>query len=345
MMELSVIIPVYNRAKMLAQALESLRWQTHKNFVVIVCDDASTANLAEIIKGFPDLDIQYHRFDKNAGQFMNAMRGLELCQTPYMKYLYSDDLFFPTALEHQLQALKQAPNAGVCLGGTIYFEVDSDQSQTKLLHFAIPYIPKPRASNAWAELEIYSSFDPPACTYRTEIFREVGGFNTDISGIADWEIFLALSAKYPVVAVNEPVCAMRDHADQVTKQFFLNSDSLFIKDILWMTSTSNPYRDRISLPPDQIKFLRHQVCWRILRMSLKSDGFSWPLLVKWMKIVKSNQMLVALILGFPGFFATNSRRKPRGLTNGLEKLDRDHYQGMIDSILFKRQNQLIAERS
>jgi glycosyltransferase involved in cell wall biosynthesis len=343
-MELSVIIPVYNRAKMLAQALESLRWQTYKDFVVIVCDDASTENLAEIVKGFPDLNIQYHRFEKNAGQFMNATRGLELCQTPYMKYLYSDDLFFPTALESQLQALKQAPKAGVCLGGTIYFELNSDQSQTKMVHFAIPYIPKPRASKEWAELEIYSSFDPPACMYRTKIFREVGGFNTDINGIADWEIFLALSAKYSVVSVDEPICAMRKHAEQVTKQFFLNSDSLFIKDILWMTSDSNPHRDRIALPPDQQKFLRHQICWRILRMSLKSDGFSLTLFRKWIRIVTFNGMLTPLILGFPKFFVTNSRRKPRGLTNGLEKLDLDHYQAMIDSILLQSRGQLFANR-
>lgn len=339
-MELTVIIPVYNRAKMLAQALESLRWQTHKDFVVIVCDDASTENLKEVVGRFPDLNIEYHRFEQNAGQFKNAMRGLELCQTPYMKYLYSDDMLFPNALETQMIALKQAPQAGVCLGGTIYFELDPDQREVKLVYFAIPYIPKTRSLKEWANLEIYSAFDPPACMYRTELFRETGGFNTNLGGIADWEIFLALSAKRPVAAVNEPVCAMRKHEEQVTSQFFLNSDSLFIKDILWMTSDANPYRSRVNLPVDQENFLRHQICWRILRMSLISDGFSLPLLRKWIKIVRANDMLVPLIFNFPRFFLTNSIRKPRGLTNGLEKLDCEKYKNMIVSTVLEKQNQI-----
>lgn len=332
-MELTVIIPVYNRARMLAQSLESLRWQTYKDFVVIICDDASAENLREVVDKFPDLKIEYHRYEANAGQFGNAMRGVELCQTPFMKLLYSDDLLFPTALEKQVKALQETPNAAVCLGGYIEFEVFPQETRISLYNSIFPYVAKSRTKKQWARLEEYSGFIPSACMYRTELFCNIGGFNTGLPGIADWEIYVALSSKYLTIAVNELVCAMRMHNEQVTKQYFLASDALEIKNVFLMTSNVNPYRERLGIPLSQQFFLRLEQCWKNLRVALSSKD-KILLLKKWLGIVVSNRMLLPFIFTFPWFVILKILRKPKGQTYPPSELLLEKCKDDICSIIF-----------
>jgi|GEM_PF-2948811 len=344
-MKLTVIIPIYNRSRMLAQALNSLHWQTYKNFTVIVADDASSENLQGVVEQFPAMNITYHRFDENLGQFQNAMRGASLCQTDFMKLLYSDDLLFPDALELQIKALEEMPESSICLGSYIEFEEFLDKKEITICKTLTPYIPASRSSKQWAKLENFNCFFPSACMYRTDIFHEIGGFNTTLSGIGDWELYVALSSRYPVVATDSAVCAMRLHQDQVTRKFFLNSDSLQIKDVIWMTSKANPYRARLNLPLIQQTFLRHQIFWRLLRMGIISGDDFFKLLSKWLKIAISNKMLTSLMLGFPFFLITHFLQKSRQQADFSKaiNIDIENYKLMIESLLFiTKENQNIS---
>lgn len=332
-MQLSVVIPIYNRSRMLAQALESLRQQTHKDFAVIICDDASTDSFNEVLKKFTDLKIEYHRYDENVGQFKNAMRGLRHCQTPFVKYLHSDDLLFPEAIEMQLKALQDTSKAAICLGGSIEFEELHDQRKVKLHSYLKPYVPTLKANQQWAKLEYYSGYLPSASVFRTELLREIGGFNTGLAGIADWEIFVALSSKYPVVAVEQPVCAYRFHPNQLTNNYFFDSeDAVLTKDVLWMTSSANPYRERLGLSSDQLFFMRQNIFWENLRIALNSD--QKLLLNKWLKLAISNQMLWPFIFGFPLFAIRKMLRKPKVQSIKDETFNREKYLEMISAILF-----------
>lgn len=336
-MKLTVIIAIYNRGWMLAQALESLRWQTYKDFVVIICDDASTENLKEVIDKFPDLKIEYHRYEANAGQFRNAMRGMEFCQTTFVKYLDSDDLLFPEALNKQLQALQDNQNAAISLGGILEFEELQEQNKVNLFNFSEPYVPESTAKGQWARLEEYRGYNPSASMYRTELFRNLGGFNTGLVGIADWEICVALSSKYPVVAVNDPICAYRLHAAQITKKYVVNSGGVCIKDVFWLTSNANPYRERLGLPLSQQLFLRLNECWTNLRAVLSSE-YKILLLKKWLEIVVSNKMLIPFIFAFPWFVTIKILRKPKVQTGASNSLNMEKYQDYICSILFNQKS-------
>jgi glycosyltransferase involved in cell wall biosynthesis len=339
-MELTVIIPVYNRAKMLSQALLSLRWQTYKNFMIIICDDNSKDNLQQVVENFSDLNIAYHRYDVNAGQFKNAMRGLELCKTPFVKYLDSDDLLFPEALEKQMKAFQEAPSSAICLGGIIQFEELSQQNTIQILNYSKPYVPEPRNEKDWAKLEEYNGFNPSACMYRTELFRNLGGFNTGLIGIADWEICVSLSSKYPVIAVDEPICAYRSHSNQITKNYFFNSDAVLSKDVLWMTSNANPYRERLGLPSEQLFFLRQNIFWENLRISLRSDD-KLSLLKKWLEMANANQMLLPFILGFLLFAIRKVLRKPQIKVSAVNSVNLEKHKAIICSILF---NEVLSSR-
>jgi glycosyltransferase domain-containing protein len=331
-MRITVIIPIYNRVKMLAQALESLRLQTYKDFVVMICDDASTDNLKEVAEKFTDLNIEYYRYEVNAGQFANAMRGVEKCKTQFIKFLYSDDILFPKALEQQAKALDKSSDIAVCLGG--YIEFEEEQNDISLYKIIAPYTPESRTGKKWARLEEYAGFIPSACMYRTDLFRNLGGFNTALPGIGDWEMFVALSYKYPVIAVDQPICAMRLHSDQVTKKCGVNSDAIYFKDVLWMTSNTNPYRERLGLPLSQQFFLRLDQCWVSLRIVFSAEN-KFSLIKKWLEIVYFNHMLIPFILAFPWFVAMKILRKPKLKTNIDDVINKEKYKDYICSIMFE----------
>ena len=320
-MKLTIVIPIFNRADMLAHSLESLSNQTFKDFVVIICDDASTQNLQEAISRFPDLNIEYHRFDKNAGQFKNAMRGLELCQTPLLKFLHSDDFLFPSGLEQQVQAMLNEADAALCLGGSIEFEKIQGQP-VSIRSYTKPYAAPARSKKQWTELESFNGSLPSACMFRTAAFRDIGGLNTGLTGIADWEVCVALQANYPVIEVDVPICAYRYHGDQVTRKFFFDTDeAILTKDLFWLTSHNNPHRDRLGLPAGQLTYLRHDIAWQNLRISLSSKQKQF-LLKKWWDHMHDNQMFGSFVLSFPVFVIRKLLRK------NLEQPKSDPHQGM-----------------
>ena len=327
-MELTIVIPVYNRADMLAQALESLRRQTLKEFVVVICDDASTENIKDTVDQFPDLSIEYHRFDKNAGQFKNAMRGLELCRTPLMKYLHTDDLLFPSALKKQVDVMQSTLGAAMCLGGILEFQEVQNRA-VEIINYEQPYVPC-RTKGKWADLENYRGHKPSAVMFRVDLLREIGGPNAGLFAIGDWEISVALSARYPILAVDEPVCAWRIHDNQVfNKLFFESEEDLLSRDVLWMTSGENPLKQRLGLPSGQLGHLRHDVAWQNLHKSSKSI----KMLRKWLIFMKNNHLFGSFILAFPLFVIRKLARKPAAATKTVENIHMDECRQTISALL------------
>ncbi|MGI0107072.1 glycosyltransferase family 2 protein [Salinimicrobium sp. WS361] len=107
---ISIIIPSYNRANLIADTLSSVVNQTHKNWEIIIVDDGSTDNTAEMIEPFlSDPRIKYLKRPEDKLPGGNAARnyGYEMSSGEYIKWLDSDDLLQPHCLELQLENLEQ----------------------------------------------------------------------------------------------------------------------------------------------------------------------------------------------------------------------------------------------
>lgn len=96
----SVVIPTYNRADLLKECLQSLAEQTFKSFEVLVCDDGSTDNTAEVVMSFQgQLDIK-HLVQENAGGPASPRNlGIKHAKYDWICFLDSDDLWSPKKLE------------------------------------------------------------------------------------------------------------------------------------------------------------------------------------------------------------------------------------------------------
>lgn len=107
---ISVIIPTYNRAYVLARAVNSLRAQTLSDWELIIVDDGSGDNTHETVTGFNDARIRYLH-QTNAGPSAARNHGLAHAKSDMIAYLDSDDAFYPAYLE---RVLKSSAHYGTC---------------------------------------------------------------------------------------------------------------------------------------------------------------------------------------------------------------------------------------
>lgn len=116
----SVIIPMYNSAKFIPQTLESLLYQTMKDFEVVVVDDCSTDNSVEVVEGFKErfatgggVKLSVIKLPKNTGTpCLPRNVGIQFARGKYLAFLDNDDFFFKTAFE-ELTTLAEENNADV----------------------------------------------------------------------------------------------------------------------------------------------------------------------------------------------------------------------------------------
>ena len=120
----STVIPVYNRARLLLDSVNSVISQTYRPVEIILVDDGSTDDtpnvLADLARRWPDLVKVVHQ--ANAGPGPARQRGLELARGDFVQFLDSDDLLLPDKFAHQVAALVASPEAQICYGRS--FEED-----------------------------------------------------------------------------------------------------------------------------------------------------------------------------------------------------------------------------
>jgi glycosyltransferase involved in cell wall biosynthesis len=110
--KVSVGLPVYNGSRFLAESIEAIRAQSYENFELIVSDNCSTDDTAEIAREYAALDprIRYVRNDRNLGAAANFNRTFELARGEYFKWAADDDLCTPDFLERCVGVLENDPS-------------------------------------------------------------------------------------------------------------------------------------------------------------------------------------------------------------------------------------------
>lgn len=105
----SVIIPVYNVEKFIERTLDSVLAQTYQEVEIILVDDRSTDNSAQVISKYVSEypQIKYHLQEKNMGAAVARNTALEMAQGRYVAFLDGDDEWYPQKLEEQLKLLKE----------------------------------------------------------------------------------------------------------------------------------------------------------------------------------------------------------------------------------------------
>ena len=122
----SVIVPVYNGANLLAETLNSIFAQTHSNFELILVDDASTDELDHLLASVGDTRFRLLRLDKNMGVANARNAGVRAACGEYIAFCDADDICLPERLALQLAYLLKNPENGLCGSGFVCFSALGD---------------------------------------------------------------------------------------------------------------------------------------------------------------------------------------------------------------------------
>ena len=112
--KVTVLMPVYNAAPFLAEAMRSILDQTFQDFEFLIIDDGSTDDSAAIIGACTDSRIRLAGNGRNLGLVASLNRGLELARGEYVARMDADDISLPERLERQVRFMDAHPQVGVC---------------------------------------------------------------------------------------------------------------------------------------------------------------------------------------------------------------------------------------
>lgn len=121
--KISIVVPVYNAEKYIAETIDSVLAQTEENFELLLVNDCSKDRSVEIINNYADPRIRLIEQPKNKGAYAARNRGVEEAKGRYIAFLDSDDLWEPCKLEHELAYMKKK-NAGFVFTGYEFADCD-----------------------------------------------------------------------------------------------------------------------------------------------------------------------------------------------------------------------------
>ena len=186
----SIIIPVYNAEKYIAETLRSALAQTWENKEIIVVNDGSTDRSVEVINSFRSDEIILIN-QSNKGASAAKQTGLERSKGEYIQYLDADDLLSPNKIEAQIRQLIGSPGyLGIC--GTVHFNDGDEPEKGPLVHYWFA-----QGSDAPADflIKLYGGshigpdfggmIQPNAFLTPRDLIEKAGGWDISISPCAD----------------------------------------------------------------------------------------------------------------------------------------------------------------
>ncbi|OXS29347.1 MAG: hypothetical protein BCS36_00250 [Desulfovibrio sp. MES5] len=241
--ELTVLLPVFNGAQHVAEAVESILAQTFTNFELLVINDGSTDNTLTILEQFAAQDARVRIVSReNRGLIASLNQGLALSSTDIIVRMDADDIALPHRLERQLAFMKAHPDVDVCGTGLVFFET----GQEKRL---------PENHDALLVLTLFNTpvFHPTVIMRKSSVLT-VGGYSSNAPCAEDydlWERMLHSGSRF--ANLDEVLLRYRVHPN-------VNRSKYYVK----MTATSldicGRQLERLHLPVNAASLALHRIC-------------------------------------------------------------------------------------
>lgn len=313
----SVIIPVFNRAEMIEECVNSVLQQSYQEIELIIVDDGSTDNSSIIIKTIAKKNPQVIRYiyQKNSGVGTARNTGLVHAKGEFIQYLDSDDLLKPTKLEQQVNALRKFPEADVAYCTTIRTNLTT--GTTWVWARTADKIEK-----IFPDFLIHRGWHTISPLWRRSIYSRIDGWG-DFRCMEDWEHDLrAGMLDLKIVHVPEPLALVRDHEGErasgmqtgftpaFTRDFFRAHKSIwlrmqaqgltdwsyleqFSRKMFWIARMCGE-RELIEEGNEALAFAIemvaiHKTPWEMRIFKALTKTLGWPRSVTWMENIKKNR--------------------------------------------------------
>ena len=223
----SVIIPCYNQAHFLSDAIESVLEQTYPYFEIIVVDDGSPDDTSGVASRYPSVKCIRQ---ENKGLAGARNGGLPHARGDYLLFLDSDDRLMPDALETHLRYFDAYPGCGLVCGQQRV--IAEDGSLLKILRRPLV------GGDLYATLLSRSHFViPGSVMFRREAFDSVEPYDPRVNGAADYDLYFRVARRYPVYWHDEVILEYRRHGSNMTT----NKAANMLKDTVAVLRSQRPF--------------------------------------------------------------------------------------------------------
>ena len=223
----SAIIPNYNYARFVGEAVESALRQTYQPLEIIVVDDGSPDNSLEILRGFGDKVIVIAQ--ENSGVSAARNNGVRSSSGELLAFLDADDVWYPRKIEKQVERFEQDSKLGLVHVGVREVDASGNELVTRLDGLEGDVSSELLRFDRTVILGGGSGLMVPK-----NVFDEIGGFDLRLSTSADWDFFYQVTSRYRTGFVPELLLDYRMHGSnmhgnirRMEKEMLLGFDKAF----------------------------------------------------------------------------------------------------------------------
>lgn len=211
----SVVIPCYNQAHYLDEALQSIIHQTHKNWECIIVNDGSTDHTESVVKKWELKDVRFKYISKKNGGLSSARNaGLKLASGNYIQFLDADDVLAPTKLEESLAALKNTPKNAIAVTDFLMLSNKTNQSLPPFCELKQELINPEEILYNWDvkfTIPIHCGLFPATASKNI-------GFEESLKGKEDWVFWIKISRLVSkLYFIDKPLVHYRLNPDSMSR--------------------------------------------------------------------------------------------------------------------------------
>ena len=262
-MTVTVLLPVYNAGPPLRQAIESILGQDHREFELLIIDDRSNDDSANVIREYAARDQRvravYH--DRNLGLSTTLNEGLQLATHDLVARMDQDDESLPSRLRVQLEFMRAHPE--VVVAGSFVYHMGATQRHDRLMTF--PTDPREIRERLLRENTLYH---PSVIMRRLEIL-ELGGYRDEFKNAEDYDLWLRASKRYDLAVIPEPLLRYRFSVHGMTlgrkweQLFFVYFAQVANEDAARTLDDARHLAEERLAATDRESFLAHTAQWMI----------------------------------------------------------------------------------
>lgn len=206
----SVVIPAYNYAKYLPKAIDSVLLQDYTDYEIIVVDDGSTDNTAEIVAAYGD-KVRYI-YKQNAGLPAARNTGIKAAKYDYIGFLDADDEWLPGMLSHAMETFARLPDEFALVAcRAVIVDSNSNPLNRKRL------VPKTPWEITCRDILLKTQFSPSSVIVKRVVFDTVGMFDESLRSAEDREMWIRITTRYKAMLNGDRLIRSRRHPNNMSK--------------------------------------------------------------------------------------------------------------------------------
>ena len=235
--KVSFIVPCYKLGHLLSQCVNSILKQDFKDFEILIMNNDSPDNTAEVAQSFLDPRVKHIRNETNIGHIRNYNKGLTLARGKYAWLLSADDMLrSPVVVGRYVDVMERNPGVGFVFCRAVELRGDTETGIAQWADCG-------DQDRIWNDKSFFTHLLKDncivACTVlvRKECYQKVGMFHVELPFASDWHMWAMLAMHYDVAYLSEPMLTSRVHGESLTSLYAKEYTRICVGDelsVLWI---------------------------------------------------------------------------------------------------------------